>query len=58
MLFLQGTNDALAGLDLLRPLVARLGARATLHLLEAADHSFHVPKRSGRTDPEVREENI
>ena len=58
MLFLQGTNDALAELGLLRPLVARLGPHATLHLLEGADHSFHVPKRSGRTDAEVREEAL
>ena len=54
MLFIQGTRDQLADLSLLRPLVASLGARATLHLLEDADHSFHVPARSGRTDPEVR----
>jgi len=53
MLFLQGTNDALAELDLLKPIVASLGFRATLHLLEGADHSFHVPKRSGRSDSEV-----
>jgi predicted alpha/beta-hydrolase family hydrolase len=58
MLFLQGTNDALAELALLRSLVARLGQRATLHLLEGADHSFHVPKKSGRTDAEVREEML
>jgi uncharacterized protein len=53
MLFIQGTRDELADLSLLRPLVADLGARATLHLLEDADHSFHVPARSGRRDPEV-----
>lgn len=53
MLFVQGTRDQLAELGLLRPLVASLGARATLHLLEDADHSFHVPARSGRKDPEV-----
>mgnify|MGYP000116385276 CR=1 FL=1 len=53
MLFLQGDNDALAELDLLRPVVARLGARATLHLETAADHSFHVPAKSGRKDAEV-----
>lgn len=56
MLFLQGTNDALASLDLLRPVIARLGARATLRLAEAADHAFHVPARSGRTDADVRAE--
>jgi len=54
MLFLQGTNDALADLTLLRPLVARLGKRATLTTFADADHSFHVPARTGRKDPEVR----
>ena len=54
MLFLQGTRDELASLDLLRALVRRLGTRATLHLAEGADHSFHVPARSGRKDAEVR----
>ena len=53
MLFLQGTSDALAELDLLRPVVKRLGKRATLALFEHADHSFHVPAKSGRKDPEV-----
>lgn len=56
MLFLQGTRDELASLDLLQPLVRRLGARATLHLAEGADHSFHVLARSGRNDAEVRGE--
>jgi predicted alpha/beta-hydrolase family hydrolase len=51
MLFLQGTRDALADPGLLVPLTDRLGA--TLHLFEHADHSFHVPVRSGRTDAEV-----
>jgi len=54
MLFLQGTRDDLADLALLRPLVERLGARARLELFEGADHSFHVPARSGRSDAEVR----
>jgi predicted alpha/beta-hydrolase family hydrolase len=58
MLFLQGTNDKLAELDLLKPVVKQLGARATLHLLDGADHSFHVPKRSGRTDGEVMAEAL
>ncbi len=53
MLFLQGTNDKLAELDRLKPVVNKLGSRATLHLFEAADHSFHVPARSGRKDSEV-----
>jgi uncharacterized protein len=56
MLFLQGTADKLAELDLLKPAVKKLGARATLHLAEAADHSFHVPVRSGRKDVEVMAE--
>jgi predicted alpha/beta-hydrolase family hydrolase len=53
MLFLQGTNDALASLPLLKETVAGLGGRATLELVEGADHSFHVPARSGRTDAEA-----
>ncbi len=56
MLFLQGTNDALASLDLLKPVVKHLGKRATLALSEHADHSFHVPARSGRKDPQVLSE--
>lgn len=55
MLFLQGTRDELASLDLLHPLVARLGDRATLYRVEDADHSFHVPARSGRKDAQVLE---
>jgi hypothetical protein len=53
MLFLQGTNDKLAEIDLLKPVLKKLGALATLHLVDAADHSFHVPARSGRKDSEV-----
>ena len=53
MLFLQGRRDALAELDLLRPVVKGLGRNATLHLAEGADHSFHVLKSSGRNDREV-----
>jgi predicted alpha/beta-hydrolase family hydrolase len=53
MLFLQGTRDALAELSLLKPVVKGLGSRATLHLAEGADHSFHVLKSSGRNDREV-----
>ena len=56
MLFLQGARDALADLALLRPVVERLGARATLRVIEDADHSFHVLKRSGRTDEQVLDE--
>ena len=53
MLFLQGTRDELSQLVELEPVVAALGARATLQLFESADHSFHVPRRSGRTDAQV-----
>jgi len=56
MLFLQGTRDALAELGLLEPMVKGLGGRATLHLVQEADHSFHVLKRSGRNDAEVMAE--
>jgi len=56
MLFLQGTRDRLADLDLLRPVVADLRPRCTLHVVEGADHGFHVLKRSGRTDQEVMDE--
>jgi predicted alpha/beta-hydrolase family hydrolase len=52
-LFLQGSNDEFATLDLLQATVAGLGGRATLKLVEGADHSFHVPAKSGRKDPEV-----
>jgi hypothetical protein len=55
MLFLQGTRDTLAELSLLRPVVARLGKRATLETFDDADHSFHVPARTGRKDADVRE---
>lgn len=53
LLFLQGTKDEFADLDLLRGVVKSLGRRATLHLADHADHSFHVPARSGRKDTEV-----
>ena len=53
MLFLQGTRDELAVLELLQPVVKELGALATLELLEDADHSFHVRARSGQTDAQV-----
>jgi len=56
MLFLQGSNDKLAEVSLLKPVVDGLGARARLHLVEGADHSFHVPARSGRNDREVMED--
>ena len=53
MLFLQGTRDTLAQLDQLEPVCNALGARATLQLFADADHSFHVPARSGRSDAQV-----
>jgi uncharacterized protein len=56
MLFLQGTRDALADPSLVREVTAGLGERATLSEFEDADHSFHVPARSGRSDDEVRNE--
>ncbi|MDB5954295.1 alpha/beta family hydrolase [Ramlibacter sp.] len=56
MLFLQGTRDALADLGLIRQVHASLGARATLHVVEGADHAFHVLARSGRTDAQVLQE--
>jgi predicted alpha/beta-hydrolase family hydrolase len=56
MLFLQGTRDTLADLAMLKPVVKDLGKRATLCLFDEADHSFHVPARTGRKDPEVRGE--
>jgi predicted alpha/beta-hydrolase family hydrolase len=56
MLFLQGTRDALADLDLITQTTADLGKRATLHVVEGADHAFHVLVRSGRKNDEVLEE--
>jgi predicted alpha/beta-hydrolase family hydrolase len=58
MLFLQGTRDDLADPELLQPVVKRLGARATLHSVTDADHSFHVPARSGRKDADVMREML
>jgi predicted alpha/beta-hydrolase family hydrolase len=53
MLFVQGANDKLAELSLLEPLIRKLGPTASLYPVQAADHSFHVPARSGRNDREV-----
>lgn len=58
MLFLQGTRDELATLELLQSVVQRLGARARLKLLQDTDHSFHVRASSGRRDPDVRQEAV
>ena len=56
MLFLQGTRDELADLALVQATTRKLGKRATLHVVEAADHAFHVLVRSGRTNVQVLEE--
>jgi predicted alpha/beta-hydrolase family hydrolase len=56
MLFLQGTRDTLTELKLLEPVVKNLGKRATLHVAEGGDHSFHVLARSGRKDADVMRE--
>jgi uncharacterized protein len=56
MLFLQGTRDTLADLKLLRPICSKLGSRASLHIIETADHSFHVLKRSGTNDANLLRE--
>ncbi len=56
MLFLQGTRDKLADLDLLAPLCQGLGSSVTLHVVEGGDHSFHVLKRSRRSDAGVLDE--
>jgi len=58
MLFLQGTRDKLAELPWLEPLARELGNRTRLKQFQKADHSFHVPKRSGRTDAEVQVEML
>jgi predicted alpha/beta-hydrolase family hydrolase len=56
LLFVQGDRDELAGLRRLRPVIARLGGRATLHVVRAADHGFDVLVRSGRTSADVVDE--
>lgn len=56
MLFLQGTRDKLASLDLLRPLLESVQPPPVLHVVEDADHGFHVPKRTGRSDADVLDE--
>jgi predicted alpha/beta-hydrolase family hydrolase len=58
MLFLAGTRDPLCDLALLRPVIERLGPRATLHVVEGGDHSFDVLKSSGRTAAEVEQELV
>jgi predicted alpha/beta-hydrolase family hydrolase len=56
MLFLQGTRDTLADLTLLKPICEDLGSLATLHIVETADHSFHMLKKSGKTDADALRE--
>ncbi|PYO99316.1 MAG: alpha/beta hydrolase, partial [Gemmatimonadetes bacterium] len=58
MLFLQGDRDEFADLKLLKPVLTRLGAGATLHLVEGGDHSFKVLKRTGRTGDDVMTELV
>jgi predicted alpha/beta-hydrolase family hydrolase len=58
LLFVSGERDALAELDLLRPVVAGLGERATLHLVAHADHSFKVAAKSGRTSADAEAEAL
>lgn len=53
MLFLQGTRDPLASLEELEPICKKLGRRASLKVFSEADHSFHVPARTGRNDAQV-----
>jgi uncharacterized protein len=56
MLFLQGTRDTLADLALLRPICEKLGSRATLHIVQEGDHSFHLLKKAAKTDAEIMKE--
>jgi predicted alpha/beta-hydrolase family hydrolase len=58
MLFVQGTDDDLASMDLLRPVIDKLAPRASVKLLEHADHSFHVAARTGKRDPEIRHDAL
>jgi hypothetical protein len=53
MLFLQGTRDKLANLELLKPVIKRLGKRASLHIVEGGDHSFHILRSTGLSDDDV-----
>ena len=58
MLFLQGARDALADAEILASVTKQLGGRASLRLFADADHSFHVPARTGRKDAELRSEML
>jgi predicted alpha/beta-hydrolase family hydrolase len=57
-LFISGTRDSLCKLELLRPVVDEMGKRATLHVVEGGDHSFKVPKRTGRSEADVANEIV
>jgi predicted alpha/beta-hydrolase family hydrolase len=56
MLFIQGTRDTLADISLMREVTTELGSKATLHVIDGADHSFAVLKKSGRTNSDVQAE--
>jgi predicted alpha/beta-hydrolase family hydrolase len=58
MLFVSGSRDGLAELDLLKSVVEPLGERATLHVIDHADHSLRVPAKSGRTPEQVQAEAL
>jgi predicted alpha/beta-hydrolase family hydrolase len=58
LLFLQGTRDKLADLKLLNPVIKKLKDKADIHIIDGADHSFHLPKSMGRTDEEVQKELV
>ena len=58
MLFVSGERDALAEMDLLTPVVAGLGDRASLHVIADADHSLKVPAKSGRTSADAEAEAL
>jgi predicted alpha/beta-hydrolase family hydrolase len=56
MLFISGTRDTMAEVEMMESTVGSLGRTASLHWIEDADHGFHVRKRSGRTEEDVRRE--
>jgi len=58
MLFVQGARDPLCELDLLKPIMKKLGSRAILHVVDGGDHSFKVPRRMGRSESDVAEEIV
>jgi predicted alpha/beta-hydrolase family hydrolase len=58
MLFLQGSRDALAELELLKPLCAKIGKRAELFVVEGGDHSLHVLKSARQLDGDVLDDVV